>query len=131
MIEINGERKVTINLNAGIYVFSNTSSTGKTFLYKILSKFTSRRDILCITYSNYRLISNLKEFVEKNNVKLLLFDRYDMYAGEFADDIIAIKDDIIILMDYKHGDIFNRYAEECEIELREDTLEVFAYDSSI
>ena len=50
-----------------------------------------------------------------------------MYEDNFAEDIMDLHDEITILIDYKNGDIFNRIAHDCYIELTETKLEVNGY----
>lgn len=50
-----------------------------------------------------------------------------MYEGKYVDDIVTLKDDAVILLDYKQGDLFSEYIQGCYIELSESSLEVKGY----
>lgn len=56
--------------------------------------------------------------------KLVILDRYTMYAGRFDDIIEKYRDDIIFIIDYKNEQTLNRYAKYCCLEMRWDKLEV-------
>lgn len=127
MLEIISDRKIIINLENGIYTMGNESATGKTYLYKMLDKLSTRKDILCLTFSSAELIDSITNIIKKRNVKLLVLDRYDLYAGKFANEIISLRNDLIILLDYKQGSIFGEYQDICTLELTETTLEVESY----
>lgn len=129
MIEVMSDRKILVDLDNGIYTFGNESATGKTFLYKMLAKLRSRKDILCLTANTADLVDSISKIVERDDVKLLLFDCYDVYEGKFADEILALRDKVVILMDYKQGSIFGEYQNICTIELTETMLIVETYDA--
>ena len=123
------DREIDIELNPGIYVFDNESATGKTFLYKMLTGLHSHPEVLCVTYDTVDLITDFEGLLNKRQVKLVLLDRYDMYAGRFDDVILKYKDDIVFILDYKNGYTLNKYAKICYIELTRDRLEVIDCDS--
>ena len=128
MIEIKSDRDIRIDLDVGVYMFDNESATGKTFLYKMLNNLVSRKDIVCLTYSTSKYISNLYDIVS-DKTKLILLDRYDMYSEKYQDTIREYSNKAVILLDCKVFAQLNDIAQMCFIELSETRLEVRSYDS--
>lgn len=120
-------KKIIINLENGIYTFSNDSATGKTYLFKLLKERTSNTKLLCITLNDVIYEVNVKALIEKNRPTLIFFDRYDRYEGKFKEIILEQIDKAIVLLDYKHGTLFNAQAKDCYIQLLQDRIEV-GYD---
>lgn len=127
MIELLSDRKILIDLDNGIYTFGNESASGKTFLYKMLSKLRSGKDIIAITAETARYFNSFLDIARHDHVILVILDRYDMYEGKYVDNIVTLKDDAVILLDYKQGDLFSEYIQGCYIELSESSLEVKGY----
>jgi putative cell wall-binding protein len=125
MIDINCDRlHVKIDLPNGIYSMGTTSASGKTYMAKLLSEVTSRRDIICISYNNYLYIDSLVNLADKLNATVIILDRYDMYCDAFKDDIVQLKDKLIVLIDSKHGTSFDEFVEVCFIDFNKTCLEV-------
>jgi uridine kinase len=115
---------IKIDLPNGIYSMGTMSASGKTYLTKLLSLITSRKDIICISYNNYLYIESLTKLAEKLNATLIILDRYDMYCESFKEDILQLKDKAVILIDSKHGTSFDEFVEVCMVDFRKDCLEV-------
>lgn len=129
MISIEVKPLIQINLENGIYLFDNKSGIGKTYLFKLLNVISSRTDFLCLTLSNYFLVNDLVNVCKSRNVKVIILDRYDLYINQFSEELLQLKDNVIILVDCKHPDKLSFDSGNCGINFTEDKLEVFDYDS--
>ena len=121
-------KEINIRLKPGIYLCEAESATGKTYLYKMLLGLHSHPEVICITYDTVELIADFETLLISRKAKLVILDRYDMYAGRFDDTIEKYRDDIIFIIDYKQGCSLNRYAKSCYVELSKDKLEVIDCD---
>ena len=77
-------------IEKGLYVFQNESGTGKTYLYNIikLCRFYGRP---VSAYSCDDLSKGLRPLdICKPTDRIVVFDRYDMYAGQFDGEIRAL-----------------------------------------
>ncbi len=89
------------NMNNGLYVFYNESSTGKTCLKNLLDKCKEFGEpVSAYTYLDYmyKLSPSMKC---KPTDSLVMFDRYDMYAKEFPDEVRNLAEHTIVLVDSK------------------------------
>ena len=116
---------ITIDLPNGLYVFDNTSATGKTRLYKELVKLKAYGDNVAAYTYNDKLLGHLIEDVLNSGADIILLDRYDMYCGDGINLIESIKDDTVILMDCKIIPETLPDYEDCFIEMTRDSIEVF------
>lgn len=119
---------VRINLNPGIYRFGNESASGKTYMYKLLTSLSNRKDILGVSASNYHVFKNsIEELINNFNVQLVIFDRYDMYSEYFEDVMLKYSSEIVFLIDCKRSCSIRRNTKRCYIELYRDKIEVWDY----
>jgi hypothetical protein len=119
-----GSLEIDIKLDNGIYIMGYNSGEGKTYLAKCISSITSRKDFICLSYNNFSYVSSLYELAENRRASLIILDRYDMYNGTFADDILRLKDKAIILIDSKQVTEFEDQSEICKIRLGKNNIEV-------
>lgn len=93
-IEVYGEK-------TGLYRFQNSSSTGKTYLCKILKQYNTYGEQTdgydYYDYNSGRQISSLLG----RGLKLVIIDRYDAYNGEQAEDIIKLSEECIVILSCK------------------------------
>lgn len=129
MILIESNPKIQINVENGVYRFDNKSGTGKSYICKILSAITTRKDFLCLDASNYDLVHSLKDVHKNRSLKVIILDRYDLYINEFKEQIEDLRDEVIILIDCKHPNKLAFETGYCGIDFTEDKLEVFDYDN--
>lgn len=115
--------EVDIRLKNGVYVFLCDSSTGKTYLASILKKMEYVDNVISFSYSDSE--ANLITMNRCIGKSVVMFDRYDLYAGKYIDIINKIKDSSIVLMDYKFTSNFNLCMKDCIIELESNSIEVF------
>ena len=93
--------KVDVQLENGIYRFTNQSSTGKSYLYNTMSMYLKGKvPVFGINYTDYLKGVNLNKAV-KNRARLVVLDRYDMYKGEFDREINELCKNGIVLIDCK------------------------------
>jgi hypothetical protein len=116
--------RVVIDLEPGVYFFSSDSAIGKTYLAKLLQSRSSRQDFVIISYNNYYMIESLSNVIERQNAKVVLLDRYDMYAESFKNDILKYKDSVIFLIACKRGSTLMAGAYECSLEFSEGCMKV-------
>ena len=92
---------VKIELDNGIYKFTNASATGKSFLYQTMSMYLKGKiPVFGVNYTDYLKGITLKRAVEIGS-KLTVIDRYDMYKNVFNDDILLLGKTGIVLIDCK------------------------------
>lgn len=95
---------ININLEPGVYVFGDLSSTGKTYLCKLLKKLrTFGYPVDGYTYDDYLRKISLKQLVGEidGKIQYLLIDRYDMYKNEFLDYIEELSKYCVVMIDCK------------------------------
>ena len=118
-------KKINIDAENGVYVFTCESASGKTYLCKELKKLREAGEpVVSFTFSDYINGLNLKEQVEKIKPKVIMLDRYDMYDKIFNNDIIEWGKNSIVLVDHKSPHFLNSVYTCCisfdpyEIEVR-------------
>ena len=118
-------KKINIDAENGVYVFTCESASGKTYLCKELKKLREAGEpVVSFTFSDYINGLNLKEQVEKIKPKVIMLDRYDMYDKIFNNDIIEWGKNSIVLVDHKSPYFLNSVYTCCisfdpyEIEVR-------------
>ena len=128
MVEITGVGiKVIINLEKGVYSAGVNSSTGKTYLYNVINAF-ARNIAVAISYSDVERGINPAELIEKIQPEIVLFDRYDMYAGKYDNLIRDIADKTIVIIDYKLESSLRDIMREAEFIISAGKIEVVTYD---
>ena len=128
MVEITGVGiKVIINLEKGVYSAGVNSSTGKTYLYNVINAF-ARNIAVAISYSDVERGINPAELIEKIQPEIVLFDRYDMYAGKYDNLIRDIADKTIVIIDYKLESSLRDIMREAEFIISAGKIEVVTYE---
>lgn len=92
----------------GIYTLGEYSATGKTRLYKLALKVGAYdKSIVAYTYSDILQIKKQNKTLERmlgtpsEDVKLIIFDRADMYHAELKTILSTLKERHMILVDCK------------------------------
>ena len=104
----------------GIYAFSNLDSCGKTYLASLLNKLRNRERVDSYAYP---APFDPAKLLDPEKRDLVMLDRYDMYAGQGAEEILAFAQSGIVLIDYKNYPIqcFHR---SCRLRMYQDRLVV-------
>ncbi len=115
-------RKVSINLEPGLYNFHSDSATGKTLLVKMV-KSIGEKDMVAITYHDIIMGIDLNKIIS-GNPKLLILDRFDLYDEESV-KLEALRDaDCVTIVDYKTERRFCDFDDTCFVTLDRNQLEV-------
>lgn len=115
-------RKVSINLEPGLYNFHPDSATGKTLLVKMV-KSIGEKDMVAITYHDIIMGIDLNKIIS-GNPKLLILDRFDLYDEESV-KLEALRDaDCVTIVDYKTERRFCDFDDTCFVTLDRNQLEV-------
>ena len=115
-------RKVSINLEPGLYSFHPDSATGKTLLVKMV-KSIGEKDMVAITYHDIIMGIDLNKSIS-GNPKLLILDRFDLYDEESV-KLEALRDaDCVTIVDYKTERRFCDFDDTCFVTLDRNQLEV-------
>lgn len=115
---------IKINLSNGIYQADPVSASGKSYLYTMLQEL-GRDDILTLSYKDMKFLINEVAINEifSQNYKLILVDRYDLYAGMLDNYLQRYKTTAIVIIDLKQKS--EDWIEHmCEFDLTECRLEV-------
>ncbi len=117
--------KVTIDLDNGLYLFDNESSTGKTRLFKCLRDNQKYGEFVAsYSYDDYLLGIPIEKVLVPNKYKVIMLDRYDMYNGVGKDLILSCISNTIILVDCKKGLNFGADYEICYLDMTDKLIEV-------
>lgn len=119
--------KLDIQMENGLYVFTDQSAVGKTRLYKELrSHQLDGECVMSYSYTDKLQGINLVDMLNKRKYDVIMLDRYTMYNGDGAEEIVKLRDKSIILIDCKEN--FNLVDDEeiCCIKMTQDKIEVFA-----
>jgi hypothetical protein len=97
--------KLHINLEPGVYIFTNYSATGKTRLCNLLKDYMILDDtVLSITYNDVLLHKDdTKSYIKPGKQRLLMLDRYDLYSGFATEEIKEFSKTGVVLIDTKYG----------------------------
>lgn len=68
---------------------------------------------------------NFNNILSKNNLELLIVDRYDMFSGMYHNELEELSKRCIILIDSKRLLPFGDYYLACSIKMTPTTIEVF------
>ena len=119
--------KIDIQLDNGLYEFSDESATGKTRLYKALRDMQRYGEpVLGYSYNDLQYGTDLKSLLAQNkDIKVLLIDRYDMFYEEYAEEVIKYSKNCIVMIDCKKGIDFAD-TETCFIEMSDYCIKVVA-----
>lgn len=115
---------IDIKLDAGVYVFDNQSSTGKTRLYKELRECQKYGENVAAYSYDDKLLGINMDTVLDSKYKVILIDRYDMFLNEKIEKITELSDTSIILIDCKHDSYLNCDVEYCYINMEPYRIEV-------
>lgn len=118
--------KVEINLEPGVYIFNEMSSTGKTRLCNELNKLLATGEpVIGYTYLDKQRGLRVESILSNETYKVILLDRYDMYEGDGKELITKLKD-TIIMIDCKQGLSFRANERPCFIEMYRNSIEVYS-----
>lgn len=85
----------------GIKKFRAISSTGKTRLYNICVNYSiDKLPVAGYSYIDYQRGIKLSDYLNKG-IKLLIIDRYDMFNGMFAKEIVELSKNCMVILDCK------------------------------
>lgn len=119
--------KINIALDNGIYVFDETSATGKTRLCNELKELRKLGEpVIGYTYNDDKLGIDLCDLVNRVHPKVILLDRYDMYNGMFDEQIIKWSSNATVLIACKGYLSISSYTEWCCIDMQSARIEVTA-----
>ena len=129
MYELNKKpMAVHVKLQNGIYFPIIESAVGKTYLYTLLQEYGGT-EALAFTYQDSVLGVDVESVIRQNNPKLILFDRYDLYCGQYRDVINEFSQKAIIILDCKNGQVHGVKVGWCQFILAEHLIEVIDCDS--
>lgn len=114
--------EVIINLDNGVYEFRSKSATGKTFLLNMIKNASFLEPVVGYTLSDHA--RGLISYDECINCKVIMFDRYDMYAGAYKNIILDCMKNSIVLIDNKVYDKLNIDVTICNVRLSVNKIEV-------
>lgn len=115
-------RKVSIDLEPGLYDIYSASATGKTLLLKMIKSIGDEKK-LAVTYHDILMGLDLERVIEKQP-ELLMLDRFDLYDSHIEVLEKLKKMDCVTLVDYKTQRNFCDFDDTCFMALTEDCLEV-------
>ena len=114
--------------DTGLFILPDDSSTGKTYLTKLLSHLDSN-DVLVVTYDKDKDIMNLKlnKALNSDTVKLICMDRADLYiTNDLLNQIQNKAKNCTILIDLKNYESYKVYIKGVAcILLTEERLSLF------
>ena len=123
MQEYKGSVDIKINLPNGVYDFRAKSATGKTRLAKLLKDYAADGEpVMSYSYNDKVNGVPFDSVVHPGKQKLLVLDRYDLYNGEFKEQIEEFAKTGVVLIDIKGPTSID--SELCYIEMTEDCIEV-------
>lgn len=116
--------EISVNADFGIFVYTNGSGSGKTYLYSIIRKIEPiRKDVLAFSYNDY--LKHRKPNLEGKH--LIVLDRVDQYVDDIdlLDYFFSCGDRAVILMDLKCKTSLKRVFGFASIHYNEDSLKVY------
>lgn len=115
---------VKIELDNGVYVFDDYSSTGKTWLSNTLKELSTYGEpVNSYSYRDYVNGVDITDVLNKK-YKVVMLDRYNLYNGYAKDMIKSLADSMVILLDCK-GNIDSLVdVRDCDIDISENSIEV-------
>jgi hypothetical protein len=121
-------KKLSIDLEPGLYAFDDISASGKTYLMGLLNALNELEQIsVCnITYKKDICIENVINEINKKTYDVIFFDRMDLYiTRELCDAISVLPKETIVLMDIKDLNLLYKIGVNiADIELKENIIEV-------
>lgn len=117
---------VNIRLTNNAYQFDCKSATGKTRLYNVVKTYQyAGYNVAAYSYSDLVCGVNFNNILSKNNLELLIVDRYDMFSSMYHNELEELSKRCIILIDSKRLLPFGDYYLACSIKMTPTTIEVF------
>lgn len=117
-------QKVIVRKEPGVYIFNNSSGTGKTALSTWLDKFSDYGERTCsYTYRDYTRGRPIQEALDPSKYDLIVLDRYDLYYGVGKDLIFACAEKCVVLIDCKKQFTLCPY-KRANVILKSDCIEV-------
>lgn len=118
--------KIKIKNISGIYIMGSNSATGKTRLFKLLRKLSEiEKSIVTYTYNDEKCGTFLDDILsEKDNVKLIIIDRFDMLKNKYETFLPEYAKNTVILIDCKHNCPFDDF-ESSVLKFEQKLIEVF------
>lgn len=115
--------QIVINLDNGVYCLSMDSSVGKSALAKWLRDLNVRHGekVNSIRGAEGTKEEHLGRFIP-SGCKVFMLDDYDLYNGKFVDEIKALREEAIVLVDCKMLPRFNFPVHRCHIWFRNQNL---------
>ena len=116
---------IRIAFECGIHTFQNESSTGKSWLAEQLQILHRMGEpVMSITYNDV-LDGVIERKLEiSKECKIIMFDRYDMYNGEYLEEMKLLAKNAMLLVDCKYGIVHLLEELSCEIQCSKDLIEV-------
>lgn len=127
----NGLPEVHIRLSNGIYVFQKESGAGKSYLAERLHALRSVGEpVDSFSFSDLKKFGSPEEALSGvdftlRELKVVLFDRYDMYVGKFTEDLQALSKTCVVLVDCKGLSELGP-VDMCNISFNKTRIEVLA-----
>lgn len=122
----NGGYKVKIyRTSTGIYTLGMDSAIGKSRLCSLLKTLASIGEpVRGYDYKDFKANVSI-EGLKEDGIKLVMFDRYDMYNGAFAKDIIEMGKNRVVLLDCKTGPKLGTVSYCRPIEMGQRAIEIY------
>lgn len=116
---------VRIEFEHGIHTFQSESSTGKTWLAEQLQTLHRMGEpVMSVTYNDVLDGVMDRRLEAAKDCKIIMFDRYDMYNGEYLDKMKSLAENAMILVDCKFGIVHLLEELSCEIQCSRELIEV-------
>ena len=120
--------QIRIKLDNGFYFFDNESAIGKTYLAKLIEKYSGYGEpILAYSYKEFMQGIDLDKLLE-NEYKVIVIDRYDMFEGYCLKALYDKSKNSIVLVDLKYitekSSLVSLNAGWCTVVKEEDFIEV-------
>lgn len=117
---------VDIRLTNNAYQFDCKSATGKTRLYNVVKTYQyAGYNVAVYSYSDLVCGVDFNNILNKNNLELLVVDRYDMFSDMYHKELEELSKRCIVLIDSKRLLPFGDYYLACSIKMTPTTIEVF------
>lgn len=106
----------------GIYAFESMASTGKTRIYKLLTKaMSSDKSVLAYTYDDVARVRNQNKVLANEigiteDTRIVIFDRAGLYYEDLISSIPKLREQVMVFIDCKYGSL-GEEVHSCEIEL--------------
>lgn len=112
---INGNPRISLDVNKGVYFLDLYAATGKSYLAdELASKVTGNSSIYVGTYENGRYVG----FGNKSKATILMFDRLDMYFGsKIAKFIVEKSRGATVLLDLKDMNLMVKYLKDTYVDI--------------